>query len=184
MSIKNKDTNYDRIFKYLATGGGIELTEVQQTFLARWTTAHEFLLKRHSDQEVANMLHMRFPEISLATAYRDLNKAKKLFGEGNPMNVRYRLKLLWDWIMEDLKLARAKNDTKSIPMFYKQLIEVVKQSKEYDSEIEGLLDEKIIEITALPEDVGLAPVIKDEVDKIISDYYARRKGLNQPGAAD
>lgn len=174
MNKKPLDNNYSAIAAYLISGGTTNLTELQETLLARWTTAHEWMLQRWLDQEIALALHTRF-NVNLVTAYRDIDRAKKLFGEAQPMNVRYRLKLMWDWILEDLKKARDSGDLKTAASLYKQMILVVRESKEYDHELEGLLGEKIIEITALPEHVGLESVSMERIEQILKDFESRRK---------
>tara|TARA_R110002167_G_scaffold364968_1_gene588352 strand:+ start:8540 stop:9100 length:561 start_codon:yes stop_codon:yes gene_type:complete len=76
-----KDSHFEKILaSYIDDKGKITLTPLEEEMKTRWEAAFSLLLNFHSREQSVKVLREKF-NISLGTAYRDINRALSLFGD-------------------------------------------------------------------------------------------------------
>lgn len=97
LDTEHKKSHQERIIDYLVSDGrSLELTEHELYLLKRWRKADDFLgANRYTSKEVVHLLVKYFQSeergYSIATAYRDIDDARFVFGSTRKMNKPYRL---------------------------------------------------------------------------------------------
>jgi len=131
---KTKDeklaSNRDVIEQHLIAGGeGVELTDIQERLLERWTYADEVIranVGRMKREQIANLIIKKFG-VHRATAYQDIVNAEYVFSSSSPLNKKYRIQLRIEFLENQIRLAAAGNDHFSVAQLEKVL------QKYYDS---------------------------------------------------
>ncbi|MAF36466.1 hypothetical protein CL622_05110 [archaeon] len=75
-----KDTHFENILASYLDEGKIVLSPLEEDMKKRWEAAFSLLLNFHSREQAVKVLKQQFGG-SLATAYRDINRALALFGD-------------------------------------------------------------------------------------------------------
>jgi len=81
VEINNKDSHFENILASYLDESTIKLSAVEEKMKLRWEAAFSLLLNFHSREQAVKVLRQQFDGISLATAYRDINRALSLFGD-------------------------------------------------------------------------------------------------------
>lgn len=76
-----KDTHFENILASYLDEKKVTLTPLEEDMKQRWMAAFSLLLNFHSREQAVKVLQGQFPDISQATAYRDINRALALFGD-------------------------------------------------------------------------------------------------------
>ncbi len=90
-------TSYDKIMAHCIDPENSPLSEQNQEMFQRWTTADDLLRRYPRDKQAMTMLRKKFPKISVQTAYKDLQQAKKLFNTTNPIDKDFFRR----WVIQD-----------------------------------------------------------------------------------
>lgn len=77
---KSKDSEFDRIYKYLHSKSRVELTPREQERFERWEKAWYLLCRHRTSKQVSEILVKLF-NVSRATAYDDVRSAMMLFSD-------------------------------------------------------------------------------------------------------
>jgi len=79
-SLITKDSHFEKILASYIDEGKITLTPLEEEMKKRWEAAFSLLLNFHSREQCVKVLQQQFGG-SMATAYRDINRALALFGD-------------------------------------------------------------------------------------------------------
>jgi K+-transporting ATPase c subunit len=121
---EHKKSNQEMIIDYMISeSGAVALTPKQEELLERWTKADELLRTgRFNSREVANALVKIFASASkgysIATAWRDIEDARYVFGSTRKSNKTYRLAGHLDRIEEAMIVAQRSGDLKLLPKLF------------------------------------------------------------------
>lgn len=121
---KRKKSNIEQIISYLSTEeGAVILTDKQEEMLARLRQADDLLRKnKHSTKEVAKILldiyKDRGVSYSTATAWRDIDDARAVFGTTRTVNKNYLVTSHIDEIDEAIKIAKSTQNFKLLPLLF------------------------------------------------------------------
>lgn len=123
---QNKKSNQEVIIDYMISEpGAIILSPKQEDLLKRWMKADELLRTgRFNSREVANALVKIFStdddgkKYSIATAWRDIEDARFIFGSTRKSAKSYRLHAHLDRIEEAMINAQRLGDMKLLPKLY------------------------------------------------------------------
>jgi len=99
---EHKKSNQEVIIDYLLSenSGDIQLTDLQKNLLERWMKADELLCSgKYNSRECANILTKYF-DYGIATAWRDIEDARFVFGNTKKPSKAYRLNAHLDRIDE------------------------------------------------------------------------------------
>lgn len=80
LAISNKDTHFEKVLASYLDENRISLSPLEDEMKNRWETAFSLLLNFHSREQAVKVLRQQY-NISLATAYRDINNALALYGD-------------------------------------------------------------------------------------------------------
>jgi len=80
ITLDTKDTHFENVLASYLNEKEIKLSPVEEEMKQRWETAFSLLLNSKGREEAVKILKGKF-NISLATAYRDINRALSLFGD-------------------------------------------------------------------------------------------------------
>ena len=80
VSLDTKDTHFENVLASYLDETKIVLSPLEEEMKKRWETAFSLLLNWHGREQAVKILKEQF-DISLATAYRDINRALSLFGD-------------------------------------------------------------------------------------------------------
>jgi hypothetical protein len=136
---KHKKSNLEQIISYLSTeDGAVILTEKQEEMLGRLKQADDLLRKnKHSTKEVARMLVDIFRDkgvnYSIATAWRDIDDARMVFGTTRTINKNYIVTSHIDEIDEVIKLAKSTSNFKLLPLLFDCKTKALAQLPDDDS---------------------------------------------------
>jgi len=75
------DTHFENILASYLEEKQITLSPLEEEMKKRWEAAFSCLLNFHSREQTVKVLMGQFGGISMATAYRDINRALSLFGD-------------------------------------------------------------------------------------------------------
>ena len=81
ITLESKDSHFENILASYLEETRIKLSSKEEDMKKRWETAFSLLLNFHSREQAVKVLRQQFDGISLATAYRDINRALSLFGD-------------------------------------------------------------------------------------------------------
>lgn len=80
LTLDTKDTHFENVLASYLDETKIKLSPTEEDMKKRWETAFSLLLNWHGREQAVKILVGQF-NISLATAYRDINRALSLFGD-------------------------------------------------------------------------------------------------------
>lgn len=154
--------------------GKIKLSDKLQERYDRSIVADNLLLLHGSDFSVADMLVTRY-KYDKATAYRDIDLAKKLWGSQRKFDKEYNRNLLWHYNLEGYRDARAAGDHRSAAAFLANLNKLGNFDKNDPDmpEWDKFIQNNNILIIANPEDVGLERM--PDVDKMLNQFKSKKQ---------
>lgn len=104
--IKNNGTTFDKIKGYLVYGQEyIRLTPNEEILLERWNTVFNMLKRGDSTLAIQGTLKRLFKVDSLATVYRDIAQAKKLFGSIDSVDKNAERIIAIEWARTTFRMA-------------------------------------------------------------------------------
>lgn len=80
ITLDTKDTHFENVLASYLDESKIKLTPLELEMKKRWETAFSLLINWKSREQAVKILKDQF-NVSLATAYRDINRALSLFGD-------------------------------------------------------------------------------------------------------
>jgi hypothetical protein len=94
------------------------LSEKHRELVERWSFADNLLRKNYPNSTIAALISKTFTgrngeTVSIATAYRDIENAKRLFNSMSKENKDYEKILQLEWINKGIKICLEKGDMKS-----------------------------------------------------------------------
>ena len=112
MKLIGKVSQYEKIVAFMKDPEGDEtgLTEHDKETITRWMEAFTFLRNYNSSADASALMMKRFPEISRATAYRDLATALSLFGDISKSTKEGIRHLASEIVKDAIDMARNNND--------------------------------------------------------------------------
>jgi predicted DNA-binding transcriptional regulator YafY len=81
LPVNTIDTHFENILASYLEEDKIKLSVLEEEMKKRWEAAFSCLLNFHSREQTVKVLMSQFGGISIATAYRDVNRALSLFGD-------------------------------------------------------------------------------------------------------
>jgi hypothetical protein len=144
---KERASEFEKLLELYQTEGGKNLmSENQRLRIERMELADNLLRKYHTKPEVANMLINRY-NVSRATAYRDLDDSQQLFNISNDFSKQYWRSVLVDWVIDNMKLARRKDNFREVNSAQKNLMALLGLDKDDKENIDpALLQQHIYQI--------------------------------------
>lgn len=112
MKLIGKVSQYEKIQAFMRDPEGDEsgLTEHDRKTLLRWMEAFTLQRNYNSTADASAILMKRFPEISRATAYRDLANSLSLFGDISKATKEGIRHLATEIVRDAIEMARNNND--------------------------------------------------------------------------
>jgi hypothetical protein len=109
--IKNEGTTLDKIKGHLVYGEHyVRLTQHEQELLERWNTVFNLLKIGKSTSAIHASLKRLYNVEGLATVYRDIANAKKLFGSIDSVDKNAERIIAIEWARMTFRMALAKKD--------------------------------------------------------------------------
>lgn len=121
--LASKDTHFENILASYLDDSKITLSDLEEEMKRRWMAAFTLLLNFKSREQTVKILQKQFPNISQATAYRDVNRAIALFGDVNKSH-----KEGWRYIIFEYnqKVFRKANKAENLEVMGKCLDRMIK----------------------------------------------------------
>lgn len=165
VTIDTKDTHFENILASYLNEGKTKLSKSEEEMKLRWETAFSLLLNWHGREQAVKVLKEQF-NISLATAYRDINRALSLFGD-----ITQSRKEGWRYIIFEYnqKLFQMSTKEKNLETMGKCLDRMIKLA-DLDKEESAFNPEKLqaqiydISLPKALETVFLTMIKKGKVD--------------------
>ena len=112
MKLIGKISSYDKIVAHLKKPRGVasELTAHEEHMLERWQKAYSLIRNYTVRGEAAAIMMKLYPEISRATAFRDVANAISLFGNISETTKEGIRHMAGEMIAEGFALAKIKNN--------------------------------------------------------------------------
>jgi hypothetical protein len=121
--VKALPTALDLIVRAFKTDAIDQLPPKLQEELSRWSMADDLLRQYKDSKTILGILQAKF-KISLATAYRDIENAKRLFGTLNVSDKDYYQAVYAEELEEVAKLAKMRGDLKTATQAIKEAAEI------------------------------------------------------------
>jgi hypothetical protein len=102
----SKATTLDRIYAWYIDETSVDLSSKEHNLVHRYKEAFHLMLEGKPDHEIVEDLHRNFG-MSERQGYRDLNDARKLYGDINKSSKEAERYILKQYLLEHRKLALA-----------------------------------------------------------------------------
>ena len=167
LSITNKNTHFESILaSYLDDKMLAKLSPTQKEMKLRWETAFSLLLNFNSREKTVQILKKQF-DLSLATAYRDVNQALALFGDINKSRKEGWRYIIFEYNQNLMDKAREQDDLATMGRCLDRMIKLADLDKEEASFNPEKLQAQIYEIT-LPK--PLQNALNKMINKGVVDF--------------
>lgn len=123
---QTKETSEDVIIRYYCSPQGmVELTEEQEAMRQRWEMADDLIRSnKYTAKQVASMLSNYFGT-GVATARRDMDSAKTVFGSARPVNKRYLLAMNVELIQDAIVAVKKLGKPELLPKLFDSFTKAV-----------------------------------------------------------
>lgn len=169
LSPAQRKSNQEMIIEYLVSPPGtVELTEKQRELFERWKLADQLLRAgRYTTKEVAQILAK---QSDIATAWRDIDDARYVFGSTRKSNKTYLLQVHVERIEASIMLAKRVGRDDLLPKLYDAYTKAISMLP--DDVKENVAPAAIIfnitehNVTALTPD----PLTAQEAENVLNKY--------------
>lgn len=181
--IKNEGTTLDKIKGHLVYGEHyVRLTQHEQELLERWNTVFNLLKIGKSTSAIHASLKRLYNVEGLATVYRDIANAKKLFGSIDSVDKNAERIIAIEWARMTFRMALAKKDIDGMNAATRNLIKasaIERDDPETFTE-EDMQQHVYYAIIKMPNEsiqldlsgTGLEKIPKRKVQGIIQSMYS------------
>jgi hypothetical protein len=169
-----KDTHFENILASYLDEGKVKLSPLEEQMKQRWMAAFSLLLNFHSREQAVKVLQGQFPDISQATAYRDINRALALFGDVTKSQKEGWRYIIFEYNQKLFQMATKEKNLETMGKCLDRMIKLADLDKEENAFDPDKLRAQIYEIS-LPK--GLEKAMMTMLSKGSVD-------LNNFGAQD
>lgn len=160
ITLETKDTHFENVLASYLNEREIKLSPLEEEMKQRWETAFSLLLNTKGREESVRILKGKF-NISLATAYRDINRALSLFGDITKSRKEGWRYVIFEYNQKLLQMAEKAQDLHSMGKCLDRMIKLAELDKEESNFNPEKLQAQIYEI-------GISKVIEDAFMKKIN----------------
>lgn len=182
---RKKESDIDRIIRYLRSDDirpFEELNNQEKEKLERMMFAERMLGRHFTKRDVMNMIRKKYVNsrteqpLSEDQAYRIIRETEKVFGTVNKVNPDFLAGMVYDLIMDTIRIAKEKGDVRGLNAAGKNLIELMKQYSEGANAIPPeILDRIQVVFQVNPALLGVKPVDIDEIDRLMMEMKIPRR---------
>ncbi len=127
--IAKNDTHFENILASYLNEGSVELSKFEEEMKARIKTSFSLLLNFHSREQAASVLQQQF-DISQATAYRDIGRALRIYGDINKASKEGMRYIIFEYNQKLLQLATKEKNLEQMGRSLDRMIKLAELDKE------------------------------------------------------
>tara|TARA_R110002096_G_C14661308_1_gene728004 strand:+ start:8299 stop:8862 length:564 start_codon:yes stop_codon:yes gene_type:complete len=146
VTLDTKDTHFENVLASYLDESKIKLSEVEEQMKKRWETAFSLLLNWHGREQAVKILMQQF-DVSLATAYRDINRALSLFGDITQSRKEGWRYLIFEYNQKLFQMATKEKNLETMGKCLDRMIKLADLDKEESAFNPEKLQAQIYEIT-------------------------------------
>ena len=157
-TLDNKDTHFENILASYLEETRVVLSPLEEEMKKRWEAAFSLLLNFHSREQTVKVLMNQFGGISLATAYRDINRALSLFGDITKSRKEGWRYIIFEYNQKLFQMATKDKNLETMGKCLDRMIKLADLDKEESAFNPEKLQAQIYDIT-LPKAVQKALMV-------------------------
>ncbi len=127
--VNKSDTHFETILASFLDESSVELTPFQKTMKDRIMTSFSLLLNWHSREQVSKVLMQQFG-VSQATAYRDIGRALKIYGDINKASKEGMRYVIFEYNQQLLQMATKEKNLEQMGRALDRMIKLAELDKE------------------------------------------------------
>lgn len=153
--VTTTDTHFESILASYLDEDKVKLSALEEQMKKRWEAAFSLLLNFHSREQAVKVLMQQFGGISLATAYRDINRALSLYGDITKSRKEGWRYIIFEYNQKLFQMATKDKNLESMGKCLDRMIKLAELDKEESPFNPDKLQAQIYDIT-LPKSVQSA----------------------------
>jgi len=175
--LNRKNTDDEKIVKFLQ--GKLKRTELSETMEKELENMRIMadLIRKHGSRLKVTEMFKNIQGVSDFTAFRLFEKTQRIFGATSSHDQQFWVDILLGGLMEDIRLARAKGDYRSVATLRKTMMTTIKDLLgSADANIYERIQPQLPVLGHWPEQLKTGvPTDPEKLGKIINSFMNKRR---------